>query len=86
MSAFDSKGIFWLLLIIIFGIFGTRCAATKEETHAHGSMAPVKTYPKDYVHPLTEINFDKVINENRGLKVLVENATTVHDYYRGAVQ
>ena len=27
-----------------------------------------------------------MINENRGLKVLEENATTVHDYYRGGVQ
>lgn len=74
------------MLVIIFGILGTRCAATKEELHTHGDVASVKTYPKDYAHPLTEINLDKVINENRGLKVLEENATTVHDYYRGAVQ
>lgn len=86
MNRADSKRIFCLFLIIISGLLGTRCAATKEEFHAHGDMPPVKTYPKDYVHPLTEINLDKVINENRGLKVLVENATTVHDYYRGAVQ
>ncbi len=86
MNGFDSKRIFCLFLGIIFGILGTRCAATKEESHAHGGMASVKTYPKDYVHPITEINLDKVISENRGLKVLVENATAVHDYYRGAVQ
>jgi hypothetical protein len=86
MNRVNTKRIFCLLLVIIFGLLGTRCAATKEELHAHGDMPPVKTYPKDYVHPLTEINLDKVINENRGLKVLVENATTVHDYYRGAVQ
>ncbi len=82
----DSERIFFLFFVIIFGFLGTRCATTKEETHAHGSMASVKTYPKDYIHPLTEINLDKVINENRGLKVLVENATAVHDFYRGAVQ
>ncbi len=86
MNRADSKRILCLFFVIIFGVFGTRCATTKEETHAHGSMVPVKTYPKDYVHPLTEINLDKVINENRGLKVLQENATTVHDFYRGAVQ
>jgi hypothetical protein len=85
MSRIDFKKIFYLLLIITFGILGTRCATPKEE-HAHGEMTPVKTYPKDYVHPLTEINLEKVANENRGLKVLEENATTVHDYYRGAVQ
>ncbi len=86
MNRGDSRRIFCLFLLVIFGFFGTRCATTKEETHAHGAMASVKIYPKDYVHPLTEINLEKVINENRGLKVLVENATTVHDYYRGAVQ
>jgi hypothetical protein len=86
MNRVNTKRIFCLFFVIIFAILGTRCAATKEELHAHGDMASVKTYPKDYVHLLTEINLDKVINENRGLKVLVENATTVHDYYRGAVQ
>ena len=50
------------------------------------SKEELKTYPKDYVHPLAEINLEKVFGENRGLKVLEENATTVHDYYRGGVQ
>ncbi len=86
MNCVGSKRIFCLLLVIILGLLGTRCATTKEETHAHGDMAPVKAYPKDYVHPLAEINLDKVISENRGLKVLIENAIAVHDYYRGAVQ
>src|SRR3972149_1610559 len=71
------KKIWYLIFILIFGFLGTRCAAPKEE---------LKTYPKDYVHPLAEINLEKVFNENRGLKVLEENATTVHDYYRGGVQ
>lgn len=86
MNHVDSKRIFCLFLAIIFGLLGTRCTATKEELHAHGDMASVKTYPKDYLHPLTEINFEKVIYENRGLRVLEENATTVHDYYRGGIQ
>ncbi len=86
MNCGNSKRMFYFVIVVIFGLLGTRCAATKEETHAHGSMGSVKTYPKDYVHPLPEINLDKVINENRGLKVLVENATAVHDFYRGAVQ
>ncbi len=71
------KKILYLIFILIFGLLGMTCAAQKEE---------VKTYPKDYVHPLTEINLEKVFNENRGLKVLEENATTVNDYYRGGVQ
>ncbi len=68
-----------MVFFLIFGLFGTRCATPthKEE---------VKTYPKDYVHSLKEIYLEKVFNENRGLKVLEENATTVNDYYRGGVQ
>ncbi len=86
MNRTDSKRVYCLFLIVILGFLGTRCAITSEETHAHGDMTPVKTYPKDYVHPLTEINLDKVIDQNKGLKVLMENATAVHDYYRGGVQ
>jgi hypothetical protein len=71
------KKILYLIFILIFGFLGMRCAAPKEE---------LKTYPKDYVHPLAEINLEKVFGENRGLKVLEENATTVHDYYRGGAQ
>ena len=77
MNRIDLKKIGCLLLILIFGFWGTRCATPKEE---------LKTYPKDYVHPLTEINLEKVFQENRGLKVVEENATTAHDYYRGGVQ
>ena len=73
----DLKKILYLIFILMFGFLGMRCAAQKEE---------VKTYPKDYVHPLTEINLEKVFSENRGLEVLEENATTVYDYYRGGVQ
>jgi len=79
MNRIHLKKISYLVFVLIFGFFGTRCAAPthKEE---------VKTYPKDYVHSLKEIYLEKVFNENRGLKVLEENATTVHDYYRGGVQ
>ena len=49
-------------------------------------MAMMKAYPKDHIFPLSEINLEKVIEENRGYKVLKENATTVRDYYRGGVQ
>jgi len=77
MNRVDLKKILYLLLILLFGFLGTRCAAQKEE---------VKTYPKDYVHPLKEINLEKVFSENRGLRVIEENATTAHDYYRGGVQ
>jgi hypothetical protein len=76
----NSKKIFCLVFIGVFGFLGTRCA-----THTHKEEG-VKTYPKDYVHSLKEINLEKVFNENRGLKVVEENATTVDDYYRGGVQ
>ena len=77
MNRIDLKKILYFVLVLIFGFVGTRCAAPKEE---------LKTYPKDYVYPLKEINLEKVFNENRGLRVLEENATKVHDFYRGGVQ
>jgi len=79
MNRINLKKISYLAFILIFGFLGTRCATP---THKEEG----KTYPKDYVHPLKEINLEKVFNENRGLKVLEENATAVHDYYRGGVQ
>ena len=70
-----------MVFILIVAFLGTRCAT---DTHTHEPVA--KTYPKDYLHPLKEINPEKVYAENRGLRVLEENATTAHDYYRGGVQ
>jgi hypothetical protein len=67
--------------ILIFGFLVFRCA-TPTDTH----KGELKTVPKDYVHPLKEINLEKVLSENRGLKVFEENATTADDYYRGGVQ
>ena len=86
MNCIHLRKVFCLLLVVSLGFFGCRCAMTREEGHAHGDMTPIKTYPKGYIHPLTEINFEKVIEENRGLKVMEGNATMVHDYYRGGVQ
>jgi len=77
MKRANLKGVLSLMFVLIVGFLGTRCATPKEG---------LKTYPKDYVHPLTEINLEKVFAENRGLKVLEENATKVHDFYRGGVQ
>lgn len=71
MNQFDLKKISYLIFILIFGFLGTRCATPQKE---------LRTYP------LTEINLEKVFHENRGLKVLKENATMIHDYYRGGVQ
>lgn len=77
MNQLNIKIISYLLLIITLGSFETRCA-TNEGLREDAS--------KNYVYPLTEINLDKIYAENRGLKVLQENATAVHDYYRGGVQ
>jgi len=79
MNRINLKKISYLVFILIFGFLGIRCAT---DTH----KGELKTYPKDYVHPLKEINLEKVFIENRGLKVLEENATTAYDYYRGGVQ
>jgi hypothetical protein len=71
MSRIDLRKIPYLIFILIFGFLGTRCATPKQE---------LKTYP------LSEISVEKVFQENRGLKVLKENATMIHDFYRGGVQ
>ena len=81
MNRIHFKKVWYLVFILIVAFFGTRCAT---DTHTHEPVA--KTYPKDHLYSLKEINLEKVYVENRGLKVLEENATTAHDYYRGGVQ
>ena len=81
MNRIPLKKISYLVFILFFGFLGARCAT---DTHTHEPVA--KTYPKDHLYALTEINLEKVYAENRGLRVLEENATTTHDYYRGGVQ
>ena len=81
MNRIHLKEVWYLVFILIVGFLAARCAT---DTHTHEPMA--KTYPKDYLHSLKEINLEKVYGENRGLRVLEENATTAHDYYRGGVQ
>ncbi len=71
MNRIDLNKISYLLFVLIFGFLATRCATPQKE---------LKTYP------LTEINLEKVFNENRGLRILEENASMIHDYYRGGVQ
>ena len=82
MRGIRLKRVSCLFLIFTLGVLGARCAGTNEELRE----GPDKLPQKNYVYPLTEINLEKVYAENRGLKVLEENATMVHDYYRGAVQ
>ncbi len=82
MNRIDLKKVTYIICILLFGFVETRCVAPNKELQE----TPDKTYPKNYVYPLTEINLEKVFNENHGLKVLAENATMVHDYYRGGVQ
>lgn len=81
------------MTVVALSEFG--CATTKEEVQVHeeapykmthGVMPMMMTHAKDYLYPLTEINLENVIEENQGLKMLHENATMVHDYYRGGVQ
>jgi hypothetical protein len=71
MRRFDLKKMSHLILVLVFGFLATRCATPQKE---------LRTYP------LTEINLEKVFHENRGLRILEENATMIHDYYRGGVQ
>jgi len=81
MNRVHLKKVSYLVFILIVAFLVSRCAT---DTHTHEPQA--KTYPKDHLHTLNEINIEKVYSENRGLKVFEENATTAHDYYRGGVQ
>ncbi len=81
MNRISSKRTFYIFLIVLLGFFSTRCAGTKEEL-AEG----FNRTPKDHIYSMSEINLDRIYAENGGLKVLEENATMVHDYYRGGVQ
>ncbi len=82
------KRLFLLILsLIIVSLSGFGCAGRKEEVQVHEEVPSIMmTHAKDYVYPLTEINLENVIEENQGVKMLKENATLVHDYYRGGVQ
>jgi hypothetical protein len=86
-----------ILSLIVVVVSGFGCASTEEEIQGHeeragpsmmthGGMAMMMTQAKDYVYPLAEINLQNVFEENQGLKMSKENATMVHDYYRGGVQ
>ncbi len=74
MNQFNLKKTAGLIFILIFGLLATRCAT------------PQKEIKEDRTYPLTEMNLENVFRENRGLKVLRENATMIHDVYRGGVQ
>jgi hypothetical protein len=85
--------IFSLSFFFFLSLFVAGCATSMEEIMPMNEAMPMnegmtmmKTFPKNRVFPLSEINLEKVIEENRGMKVLKENATTVCDYYRGGVQ
>jgi hypothetical protein len=77
--------------LIVVALSGFGCAAKKEEVQVHeevpsmmthGGVTTMMTHAKDYFYPLTEISLEKVIKEHQGLKMLKENATMVHNYYR----
>ena len=77
MKRIDSKTLSYWILIVLFGGLAAGCATSGEE---------LRTAIKNEVYPATEINLEKVYGENRGLIILEENATMIHDCYRGGVQ
>jgi len=77
MKRIDSKILSHWILIVLFGCLAAGCATSGEE---------LRTAIKNEVYPATEINLEKVYSENRGLIILEENATMIHDCYRGGVQ
>ena len=77
MKRIDSKILSHWILIVLFARLATGCATTGEE---------LRTVIKNEVYSATEINIEKVYAENRGLIILEENATMIHDCYRGGIQ
>jgi len=73
-------------LFLLLSLLMSQCAAQKGELNTHGETDPPRVFPPDRVFSLKEVNVEKVFEECRGMMVLEENATTVRDYYRGAVQ
>lgn len=73
------------MTILFITLLGTQCTASKEELHDQGKV-PSASVSKGRVYPISEVNFERLAKENRGLGVLLENATTVNDFYRGGVQ
>ena len=77
MKRIDSKNLSHWILIVLLGWMAAGCATSGEE---------LRTVIRNEVYPATEINLEKVYSENRGLIILEENATMIHDCYRGGVQ
>ncbi len=77
MKRIDSKIFTQWVAMVLFGCFVAGCATSGHE---------LKTEIRHDVYPATEINAEKVYAENRGLIILEENATMIHDCYRGGVQ
>jgi len=77
MKRIDSKNLSHWILIVLLGWMAAGCATSGEE---------LRTVIRNEVYPATEINLEKVYGENRGLIILEENATMIHDCYRGGVQ
>jgi hypothetical protein len=73
-------------LLFLLSFLITQCAAQKAELETHGEMPSTRMFPPDHIFSLAEVRLEKVFEENRGMIVLEENATTVRDYYRGGVQ
>ncbi len=77
MKRADSTILSHWILIVLLGCLTGGCATAGEE---------LRTARKTEVYPATQINLEKVYAENRGLIILEENATMIHDCYRGGVQ
>ncbi len=77
MKQTDSTILSHWILIVLFGCLAGGCATPGEE---------LRTATKNEVYPATKMNLEKVYAENRGLIILEENATMIHDCYRGGVQ
>ncbi len=74
------------ILILVFVLSINLVACAKVNHHGHDKESEeVVLAEKDSIAP-DKVDLEMIYDENRGLRVVRENALTFHDYYRGAVQ
>ncbi len=74
------------LFFLSLGILLTRCASPGERVRSAEESVPNLLKSQEKIHSFGEVNLGKVLEENQGIRILEENATTVNDYYRAGVQ
>jgi hypothetical protein len=82
----SGRGFLQVLFFLFLGILLTGCASLGKRTRSSEESVANPFKSQEKIHSFAEVNLEKVFEENRGIRILEENATTVNDYYRAGVQ